>query len=588
MLSAGFTEERSSMSDFIQPTVELRPEIRRSWERSSMCGLERASVMNLPFEPDLQAEERFLRAAGPVLESVGGFLDGAGTSAVLIDGRGRVLRRCCPEPSVTRMLDSTQSAPGFSWSEEHAGTTAVSLSLEERMPAIVSGGEHFLDALEHLVCAAAPIIHPVTRRLQGVIDVTSDRRDASVHMMPIVLQASRAIQERLFDDASVTERALLSHFLGLSSGCTRPIVVLGERVELSTPPAARLLGPDDRTLLWERASRTLASGQTLTERFTLSDGHVVSATFSPIEAERSNVGVAVELTKSEEKIAVAPVSRGGSVHGGVSFVGRSTPSQSLRRQVDDLRGELMPVLITGEPGVGKLTLARTLARDGMECVLFDAARSSLESEAALLRELANVAKTPGKILIVRSVGCLSMKALQVISSVATVAEENGSRLVATSTVARRADDTLPTSSMTDSFGLRINISPLRERTDDIVDLVPYMIQRRGATARMAPAAVQALMSNDWPGNARELDSLIRVLLTRKRTTDIVLADLPGSYREGARRLRRIEQVERSAIVHALTEAEGNKTKAAELLEIGRATLYRKMRAYGLDLDVTTG
>jgi transcriptional regulator of acetoin/glycerol metabolism len=573
--------------------LSLRPEVQRSWERSVMCGLDRGSVIDLPYEPDLQAEERFLRAAGPILEHVGAFLDGANTSAVLTDGRGRVLRRRCPDTNLCRILDTTQSAPGFTWSEEFSGTTAVSLSIEERMPAMVGGGEHFLDALSHLVCAAAPIIHPVTRRLQGVIDVTAGNREASVYMMPVVLQAARAIQERLYEDSSVTERALLAHFLGIASG-SRSIVVLGERVELSTPPAARLLGIDDRTLLWERASRTLTSGATLTESLRLSDGRELSATFTPIESEGRNAGVAVEIVASDPRQALTQQPTEGAdglatePPRSSAFLGRSATSQHLRDQVDALRGELMPILITGEPGVGKLALARGLAGDGMDCVLFDAARTTVEGENVFLRDVANVAESPRKTIIVRRVGCLSATAIQTLASISGTAEGNGSRLVATAVIAGDDSEDGHRKHLAESFGLRLVVPPLRERADDILELVPYMVERRGATARFAPAALQALMRFDWPGNARELDSLIRMLLTRKRTTDIVLADLPPCYREGSRRLRRIEQVERSAIVRALTEADGNKTRAAELLEIGRATLYRKIRSYGIDLDTTTG
>ncbi len=570
----------------------LRPEIRRSWERSSLCGLDPASVIDLPYQPDLQAEERFLRAAGPVLDHVGEFLDGASTSAVLTDGRGRLLRRRCPDPGLARILDTTQSCPGFTWSEEYTGTTAVSLSIEERMPAMVSGGEHFLEALRHLVCAAAPVVHPVTRRLQGVIDVTAENREASAHMMPVVLQAARAIQERLYEDSSITERALLAHFLGLSGG-SRPIVVLGERVELSTPPAARLLGVDDRTLLWDHASRTLASGRVVGEVLTLTDGRRLSATFTPIEAEGRSVGVAVEIGPPEERTAgasgraaAAPVAPPGTRQT-PSFLGRSTSSSYLRDQIEALRGELMPILISGEPGVGKLALARGLAGEGMESVLFDAARTDREDEAALLRDVANVAGSPGKTVIVRHVGCLSQRAIQTLSAIAADAEESGSRLVATLIVSRDGNGDAD-EGMAESFGLQLLVPPLRERPDDILDLAPHMIERRGASTRFSSAAIQALMRSDWPGNARELDALVRMLLTRKRTTDIVLTDLPANYREGRRRLRRIEQVERAAIVRALTEADGNKTRAAELLEIGRATLYRKIRSYGLDLDATTG
>jgi transcriptional regulator of acetoin/glycerol metabolism len=172
-----------------------------------------------------------------------------------------------------------------------------------------------------------------------------------------------------------------------------------------------------------------------------------------------------------------------------------------------------------------------------------------------------------------------------LAAASSTAERNGSRLVLTAISTEEPGDRTP--QFTDSLGLHLEVPPLRERTDDIVDLLPHLIKRRGATARVAPAAVQALMRYDWPGNVRELDSLVRALLVRKRTTEIVVSDLPSAYQQGGRRLRRIEKVERAAIVRALQEVDGNKTRAAELLEIGRATLYRKIRAYGLDIELTT-
>lgn len=571
----------------------LRPEIRRSWKRSLMYGLDPATPIDLPYEPDLGAEERFLRAAGPVIDHVGGFLDGARTTAVLTDVRGRVLLRKCPDPALARLLDRSQSCPGFTWDEEFAGTTALSLAIEERMPAMVSGAEHFLEALRHLTCAAAPIIHPITQRLLGVIDVTSETGSASPHMMSVVLQAAQAVRERLYEEASTVERLLLSAFLGAANRSGRPIVVLGERVELSTPPAARLLDVNDRTLLWEHAAELIDRAGETRKTLTLSDGREVLATFTPIRHDERGVGVAVEIvaearpsTAEPAPAAPAPAPTAAPDGAAASFLGRSASSQYLREQAEAIRGELMPVLVCGEPGVGKLALARCLAGEDVDTVLFDAAATSVDGEAVLLRGVGNLVRSPRKAVIVRRIGCLSVDAVQTLIGLAADAEANGSRLIATATVVSDAERG-PAAELVESFGLRLDVPPLRERPDDIVDLVPHFVRRRGATARVAPAAIQALMRYEWPGNARELDSLVRALLTRKRTTDIVLSDLPPVYQQGGRRLRRIEQVERAAIVRALLEADGNKTKAAELLEIGRATLYRKIRAYGLDLELTT-
>ena len=562
-----------------------------------MCGLDRGSELNLRFQPDLQADERFLRAASPVVDHVGAFLGGSRTTAVVSDARGRILKRICDDDQLARTLDSTQSIPGFEWTEEHTGTTAVSLAIEERMPAWVGPGEHYLEALRHLVCAAVPIIHPITKRLQGVVDVTSEVSEASRHMLPVALQAARAIEERLYEDASATERALLSHFLLAVHRRDRAIIVLGERVELSTPPAARLLDVADKTLLWERASNVVEKHCSAKDTFALTDGREVTATFSRVDVDGRVGGVVIELelqATAEAGVLLAGVPSAGCVAGrrdrtidaASPFLGRSSASRYLREQADNLGSDLMPILIVGEAGVGKLTLAKAIAGDRTERVLIDAARITIDGENELLRQVAEIADAPGKTIIVRRVGCLSPQTLQALTSIANTAESNASRILVTATVSAD-EERSPIDALMGSFGLRLKVPPLRERSDDLVDLIPYLIDRRGATARMAPAAIQALMRYEWPGNVRELDGLVRAILTRKRTADIVTADLPPAYQPGSRRLRRIEHVERAAIVQALLEASGNKTRAADLLEIGRATLYRKIRAYGLDPELST-
>src|SRR5262245_203275 len=397
---------------------EIRPEIRRSWERSAQCGLDPSSALDLPYEPDVQAEERFLRAATPVLDHVGSFLEGSNTTAVLTDPHGRLLARRCPDSALARLLDRTNSLPGFTWAEEYSGTTALSLALEERIPAWVGPGEHFLEALHHLACAAVPIVHPVTQRVQGVIDVTAPTGDASRHMMPVVLQAARAIEERLYEDASQAERALLSSFLSAAHRASRPIVVLGERVELSSPPAARLLDVGDKTLLWERASALIRERPRAEDAFTLSDGREITARFERVEVDGRAAGVVIELDVPRAATASGPSGESGAASRGAGavepasaasspFRGRSPAAQYLRDQARALAQELLPVVITGEPGTGKLTLAKAIAGEGPDRVLLDAARTTIDGEQALLRQLASVAASPGKTVIVRRIGCLS-------------------------------------------------------------------------------------------------------------------------------------------------------------------------------------
>lgn len=83
----------------------------------------------------------------------------------------------------------------------------------------------------------------------------------------------------------------------------------------------------------------------------------------------------------------------------------------------------------------------------------------------------------------------------------------------------------------------------------------------------------------------ELERLLRDLHGSAGSGLIQTKDLPASMRRTSwSSLSRYEQSERDAIVSALAEAEGNKSRAAEILGIGRTTMYRKMRALKIDDD----
>jgi transcriptional regulator of acetoin/glycerol metabolism len=102
--------------------------------------------------------------------------------------------------------------------------------------------------------------------------------------------------------------------------------------------------------------------------------------------------------------------------------------------------------------------------------------------------------------------------------------------------------------------------------------------------RLTPEAFQLLARMAWPGNVRQLENLIRNLVSRRQEGDIALDDLPPDIRGAApaRRLTLMEQLERNAILAALGECAGNKVQAAAKLGLSRATLYRKLRALGAD------
>jgi transcriptional regulator of acetoin/glycerol metabolism len=88
----------------------------------------------------------------------------------------------------------------------------------------------------------------------------------------------------------------------------------------------------------------------------------------------------------------------------------------------------------------------------------------------------------------------------------------------------------------------------------------------------------------WPGNIAQLRQVLRKVVRRRRSGVIEPGDLPPECRSVARRvLNPLESMERDAIVGSLLDAQGNKNEAARALGVSRATIYRKIREYGIEL-----
>jgi transcriptional regulator of acetoin/glycerol metabolism len=130
---------------------------------------------------------------------------------------------------------------------------------------------------------------------------------------------------------------------------------------------------------------------------------------------------------------------------------------------------------------------------------------------------------------------------------------------------------------------------LRQRRDELSDLVYDILGGAGMTCRVGTRAMAALVNYGWPGN---LPQLRQVILDAAGLADggaIGIEHLSDEVRvtaRGRRRLTRIEAREREVIVDALREHGGNRVKAATALGLSRSTLYRRLRLYGLDTNRT--
>jgi len=143
----------------------------------------------------------------------------------------------------------------------------------------------------------------------------------------------------------------------------------------------------------------------------------------------------------------------------------------------------------------------------------------------------------------------------------------------------------------------IKLPPLRERKEDIPLLAQYFLERYASREGKEINAfsydtLEMMMAYHWPGNIRELENAVERAVILASTKEIVVNDLPPNVRVmGERKVvdtsktlnTWIEKLEEEALRKALLECEGNVSLTARKLGIGRATIYRKAKKYGLPI-----
>lgn len=153
--------------------------------------------------------------------------------------------------------------------------------------------------------------------------------------------------------------------------------------------------------------------------------------------------------------------------------------------------------------------------------------------------------------------------------------------------------------------LKVDLPPLRERYEDIITLVDYILtdycrQIKKDNIKISPKAKEKLLSYNWPGNIRELRNVCErlVVLNQGGIIDeedveavlphmepaIIIPKLTDSINAVNNRLdyaQQVEKLERDRIVSVLKEAQYSKTKAAENLGVSRTTLWRRMKELGI-------
>ncbi len=307
------------------------------------------------------------------------------------------------------------------------------------------------------------------------------------------------------------------------------------------------------------------------------------------------------------------------------MVGRSAPLRDMLAQVARVAPTETTVLVTGETGAGKELVARAVHRlsprahgtfQAVNCAALS--ESLLESElfghirgaftGAVRDRVGVIEAAEGGTLFLDEVGEMSLSLQQRLLRV--LQEREVTRVGAVQ--ARPVDIRIVTATNRDLQAevragrfredlyyrlavFTIAVPPLRERRDDIPMLVEFALSRlklRVASwteLSCSPFAMRALRAFGWPGNVRHLLGAVESAAVEAGGRRIEVQHLPAEVREAMDgfpqpryRATGDDEAERARIVWALDASEGSLTRAADLLGMGRTTLWRKMKSLGVE------
>jgi len=313
-------------------------------------------------------------------------------------------------------------------------------------------------------------------------------------------------------------------------------------------------------------------------------------------------------------------------------LGSSPAMQLLRNRARQAANHRLPVLISGEPGTDREMLARYVHRLSAvtgSLFMLDHGRLADDDAHTYLFGKMNARPAITGLLEQAAQGTLFIPELQKIPAEAqqlladvlaagnftpggdTVSRPLECRII--SSAADNVEHLVRSGQILDSLYLHLNvlplrIAPLRERPEDIPDLVRFycdwLPNQENLPYRQFPVAVQNRMRNhDWPGNVRELRNLVQHLLVLGGEGEVSIQEVERAIRSSAvepvgpdagprglfdmplREAR--EQFERDYLTYQLKKAGGSVGKLSEAVGMERTHLYRKLRSLGINPRTVT-
>lgn len=571
-----------------QLATTVRDVVAESWVRSSLAGVNPTGVD--ASNSTETSETELIRIVREVMGRAAEALAGEPVSMIFADAAGHVLNRMCTDPTLGRNLERVNLAPGFTYAEDRVGTNGIGTALALRTPTLIVGAEHFSEPLTVFACAGAPVQHPVNGTLVGVIDLTCTAAASNDLLLAYARSIAGQIEDALMATVSPGQMSLLRDYLVACRHATGPILAIGPEVLMMNRLAQQHLSAEDRMTLVSHTGDALGEHRPRTFVVDLPSGASARLDYRPSSAGTSAAGGVFRIHVTEPNSSPRSLLPRPTPLHLPGVVGVSPEWTRVAGQMRDAHLTRLWVVLQGERGVGKYTLARAVHNGnspGAHLRSLDAATAGEDPEGWLETVADELARAEPGTLVLRRIEQLPASIVDALSSL--LIEQSALTSADRPWVVATHDPAIVNHSVEaqilPSFDRTHVLEPLRRRPQDVRILVPALLRTQVPTRELtiSAAALNQLARHPWPGNVAQLRDAVRRIVAAKRHGQVELADLPPECLAVSRRtLTPIEVIERDAITRALADCDGNKAVAAQHIGISRATIYRKIRDYGID------
>ena len=566
----------------------VRDVISASWRRALANRVD-SEAPDPVFVTDRDEESLLVHSATPVLANLSEEMANHPVAILLTDADGLVVSRLSTDRALTSGLDTISLAPGYSYAEESVGTNGIGTALECQKSVLVSGFEHFNGRLTEFECAGAPIIHPIRGHLVGVLDLTSWAETSGPLLLTLARTTAKRIEEAMLASTGARELSLFREYLASCQRGSGAILAVNQDVVMVNSHAEELYDVTDRAALITHTADLVGSTKPVTVVADLPSGVVARLEYRPVYSGSTLAGGVFRVKNQAH-------TRRGARRSEVQLPGVAGTNPQWRQAcatADTSFAERNWLALSGESGVGKAAIAHAVAlRHGRRALVVDCQAVAGDHEEWAEDLADDVARGEPPVVVIRRADALAGDALQRLTSLLTSWQGAPPERTPAWVVITLGDE--PAGSdvqgcLMPFFAHTVEVPPLRHRLDDLPHLVPHLLARH-ATSRpltMSDACLRQLMRLPWAGNVRRLDQVVAEAARRRRSGTIEIPDLPAECRTFTRRqLTKLEAIERDAIVHSLAANRGNKERAAAELGMSRATIYRKIRAFGIVAEHT--